>query len=103
MPTYEEGKTMKFGFTFSNYGNYTSILYKLSAVDKDGNVYILNDWGFFAGPGSDVAFTKAIPSETAQAISGKSVSLLLQFNDSEMIDSPYQNRLYMTAPAFMNV
>lgn len=103
MPTYEEGKTMKFGFTFSNYGNYTSILYKLSAVDEDGNVYILNDWGFFAGPGSDVAFTKAIPSETAQAISGKSVSLLLQFNDSEMIDSPYQNRLYMTAPAFMNV
>lgn len=102
LPTYTTGKTMNFGFTFSNYGNYTSILYKLSAVDENGIVYILNDWNYFVGPGTDVAFKKAIPDATAQAISGKSVSLLLQFNDSEKIDSPYNNRMYITNYAFTN-
>jgi len=102
LPTYTADKTMNFGFTFSNYGNYTSILYKLSAVDDNGMVYVLNDWNYLVGPGSDFAFKKAIPDATAQAISGKSVSLLLQFNDSEKIDSTYNNRMYITNYAFTN-
>ena len=101
MPTVSNGQTLSFDFVYSNYGNYTSMVHKLIAIDDEGNVYTLVDWDFFQGPGTDVQKTYTINSDVAQALSGKSnVTLIWQFNDSQKIDSVFNNRMYITNVTF---
>ena len=91
-------------FAYGNYGNYGSMLHKLTAIDCDtGATYTLIDWEFIGYPGGgDVLYSKTIDADVVTKLAGKSnIQLVWQFADTQKLDSPFNNRLYLTNIGFV--
>ncbi len=100
----KENDTLKFNFTYGNYGNYGSCLQKLITIDPEtGKVYNLIDWEFLSYPGGgDMNYSRTIDKDIANALAGKtSVLLVWQFSNTKKIDSPSDNRLYFSQIGFV--
>lgn len=97
-------QTLKMNFAYGNYGNYGSMLHKLTAIDCDtGATYTLIDWEFIGYPGGgDASYSKTIDADVVTKLAGKSnIQLVWQFADTQKLDCPFNNRLYLTNIGFV--